>query len=76
MTIIKLKGDLVPVENCTNCPFIDYIDEMDYGWATAYCKAIPSLNEGIIGDTRDENCGDGKLDNCPLISVEVIEGSE
>lgn len=73
MTTIKIKGDLAPVKTCMDCPFIDYVDEVEYGelsgWATAYCRLLHGT-ESIIGDTRDTECGDKKLDNCPIISIE------
>lgn len=73
MTIIKLKDDLVVPDNCIDCPFIEYIDEVDYGeltgWSTAYCRCLHN-SESIIGDTRDPDYGHGRLKNCPIISFE------
>lgn len=59
MTVIKLKNDLEVPDCCDQCPFIEYVDEIEYGefvgWATAYCGIDD--NKSIIGDTRDPDCG-------------------
>lgn len=73
MTVIKLKTDISAPDCCRDCPFIEYVDEIDYGelmgWATAYCGLDNNL-ESIIGDTRDPDCGIDRLKNCPIVSFE------
>lgn len=71
--IIKIK-DFVgySFKECSDCPFLDTIDELDYGEITGrythYCKLINDLNNSIVGD--ETGYFYEKHPNCPIVSVE------
>ena len=72
-TTIKIKGGCFKeINRCGNCPFLQVIDETDYGELTGvsscYCGLMKD-GEDFLGDNMDSSWEDQKHPNCPIISV-------
>ncbi len=79
MTTIKLNCNL-KINGCSDCPFINYNDVIDFGEITgeyeANCLLLEKDNDCLIYPNdkyTNYYVRDDKLPNCPIISVEEEE---
>ena len=79
MTTIKLiDHGGYSFKECSDCPFLDSIEELDYGEITGrytlFCKLLNDFNDSIVGD--ETGYFHEKHPNCPIISVEKEVNNE